>query len=129
MILLCDEDIGTGVPNALSAVGYDALSLRGLSLGGQPDEFWLAKAGQREWLVLSCNKRMLKVSSERNTIIRECVGIVFLTSGEERPAAVLLRLLKKWSDLVLLWETTPRPFVRFLFANNRLAERFRDYHL
>ena len=129
MILLCDEDVGTGVPIALNAVGYDARSLRGMSWGGLPDQFWLEKAGHLEWLVLSCNKRMLKVTAERNTIIRERVGIVFLTSGEEQPSRVLLRLLQKWPDLELLWDTTPRPFARFLFANNRLSDEFRDYRL
>ena len=129
MILLCDEDIGTGVPKALTAVGYDARSLRGMSWGGRPDEFWLTRAGRLEWLVLSCNKRMLKVAAERATIVRERVGIVFLTTGEEHPPMVLLRLLKKWADLELLWDTTPRPFARFLFANNRLTEGFRDYRL
>ncbi len=102
MILLCDEDVGTGVPKALAAVGYDARSMIGMSWGGRADEFWLTKAGQQEWLVLSCNKRMLKVKAERDTIVRERVGIVFLTTGEEHPPSVLLRLLKKWSDLELL---------------------------
>ena len=129
MILLCDEDIGTGVPNALAAVGYDARSLVGMSWGGRDDEFWLTKAGEKEWLALSCNKRMLKVAAEKDIIIRERVGIIFLTSGEERPSKVLLQLLKKWSALELLWQTTPRPFARFLFANNQLAEQFRDYRL
>ena len=129
MILLCDEDIGTGVPTALKAVGYDARSLRGMSWGGRPDEFWLTRAGRQGWLVLSCNKRMLKVEAERATIISERVGIVFLTTGEEHPPTVLLRLLKKWTDLESLWEATPRPFARFLSANNRLTDRFRDYRL
>jgi hypothetical protein len=100
-----------------------------MSWGGRPDEFWLTRAGRQEWLVLSCNKRMLKVAAERNTIIRERVGIVFLTSGEEHPPTVLLRLLKKWADLEALWEATPRPFARFLFANNQLSDSFRDYRL
>ena len=72
---------------------------------------------------------MLKVKAERETIIRQRVGIIFLTNGEEHPPTVLLRLLKKWSDLELLWNTTPRPFARFLSANNRLSDRFRDYSL
>ena len=72
---------------------------------------------------------MLKVTAERNTIIRERVGIVFLTSGEERPARVLLQLLRKWSDLESLWQDTPRPFARFLFANNQISDQFRDYRL
>ena len=129
MILLCDEDIGTGVPNALAAVGYRVHSLRGKQWGGRPDEFWLTRAGRLEWLVLSCNKRMLKVKAERDTIIRERVGIVFLTSGEEHPPTVLLRVLRKWKDLELLWNTTQRPFVRFLSGNNRLLDRFREYSL
>ena len=62
--------------------------------GGKPDEFWLAKAGQLDWLILSCNKKMLKVTAEKETIIRERVGIVFLTSGEEAPSTVLMRLLR-----------------------------------
>ena len=102
MILLCDEDIGTGVPKALTSVGYDARSLTGMSWGGQPDQFWLTKAGQLKFLVLSCNKKMLKVAAERDTIIRERVGVVFLTTGEEHPPTVLLRLLKKWIDLEAL---------------------------
>ncbi len=72
---------------------------------------------------------MLKVTAERDTIIRERVGIVFLTSGEEQPRRVLLRLLQKWRDLELLWRSTPRPFARFLSANNRLSENYRDFHL
>ena len=72
---------------------------------------------------------MLKVAAERDAIIRERVGIVFLTSGEEQPRKVLLRLLQKWPDLEVLWETTDRPFARFLFANNKLSEEFRDYRL
>ena len=129
MILLCDEDVGTGVPKALTAVGIDARSIVGMNWRSQPDEFWLERAGQNEWLVLSCNKRMLKVMAERNIILRERVGIIFLTSGEERPREVLLRLLKKWDDLELLWNTTPRPFARFLSANNRILEQFRDFRL
>lgn len=129
MILPCDEDVGTGVPCALDAVGYDARSMNGMGWGGKADEFWLTKAGQLGLLVLSCNKMMLKVEAERDTIVRENVGIVYLTTGEEHPPTVLFRLLKKWDDLELLWNTTPRPFARFLFSNNRLSSTFRDFHL
>ena len=46
MKLLCDEDVGTGVPNALKAVGYRAESLNGAGWLGKPDYWWLAKAGR-----------------------------------------------------------------------------------
>jgi hypothetical protein len=111
--LLCDEDIGTGVPTALNAVGYRANSLVRLRWGGRPDVEWLAWAGQRGLLVLSCNKKMLLVPDERDTIIRENVGIVFLNNGEEHPARVLKLLLNKWNDLELLDQSEPRPLRNF----------------
>lgn len=89
MKLLCDEDIGTGVPEALHLVGYDAISLYKQGWAGKEDVFWLARAGELKWLVFSCNKRMLLVTNERDTIISTKVGVLFLTSGEEHPPKVL----------------------------------------
>ena len=129
MILLCDEDIGTGVPNALHAVGYDAHSMVGMRWQGMPDVEWLALAGNAGMLVLSCNKKMLTVPSERQAITDNNVGIVFLTTGEERPARVLLTLLKRWDALELLDSAESRPFARFLSPNGRLSESYRSLSL
>jgi len=129
LILLCDEDIGTGVPKALKLVGYKANSLRGLHLAGQPDEDWLAIAGRNRWLVFSENKKILKVPRERETIIREKVGIIFLTNGSEYNHKVLKLLLARWETLELLWLTLERPFARFLSPNGRLSDKYKDYQL
>ena len=129
MILLCDEDIGTGVPNALHAVGYDAHSMVGMGWQGMPDVEWLALAGSAGMLVLSCNKKILTVPSERQAILANSVGIVFLTTGEERPARVLLTLLRKWDSLELLDSTESRPFARFLSPNGRLSQSYRGLSL
>ena len=128
MILLCDEDVGTGVPRALHAVGFEARSLHGRGWGGKPDVWWLTQAGRNGWLVFSSNKKMLLVEMERETILREKVGIVFLTTGEERTVRVLQLLLRKWPDLELL-DATQRPFARFLSPNGRLTDKFRHYRL
>ena len=129
MRLLCDEDVGTGVPNALRAVGYDARSLVQMGWRGQPDVVWLARAGDLGMLVLSCNKKMLRVPSERRTIISAGVGIVFLTTGEERPAKVLLTLLKKWDALETLDSTEPRPFAKFMSPNGRISDSYQGLTL
>ena len=128
MILLCDEDIGTGVPTALTAVGYDARALVRQGWGG-PDVEWLAWAGNAGMLVLSCNKKMLRVPSERQAIVDAKVGIVFLTTGEERPAKVLLTLLRKWEALELLDTAEPRPFAKFLSPNGKIKDSYRDLRL
>ena len=96
---------------------------------GKADEFWLKKAGKLELLVLSRNIGMLKVEAERDVIMQEGVGIVFLTNAQRPPSEVLLQLLKKWDDLEHLWQTTPRPFARFLSAQNRILHKFRTYRL
>ena len=129
MILLCDEDVGTSIPKALHLVGCEARSLRELHWDGWPDVKWLTQAGQNEWLVFSYNKKILKVPNERETIIREEVGIIFLTNGTEYNRNVLRLLLQKWDTFELLWSTVDRPFARFLSPNGRLTDKYRDYQL
>lgn len=129
MILLCDEDVGTGIPQALNLVDYETRYLHKLSLAGKPDTVWLTIAGQNGWLVFSYNKKMLKVPSERETIIREKVGIIFLTNGTEYNAAVLKLLLSKWNILEFLWDNEERPFARFLSPNGRMSHKYKDYQL
>ena len=129
MILLCDEDIGTGVPTALTAVGYDARALVRQGWGGMPDVEWLAWAGGARMLVLSCNKKMLLVPTERQAIVNNDVGIVFLTTGEERPARVLLTLLRRWGALEEIDSATPRPFAKLLSPNGRISDSYRGVRL
>lgn len=123
MILLCDEDIGTKVPSALHLVGLRTVSMATRGWLGRPDTEWLTLAGQRSWLVFSSNKKMLRVPNERETIIRERVGIVFLTSGEEHLPKVLWLLLVKWPWLVRLDQTEPRPFAFLLSPTGRVEKQ------
>ena len=129
MILLCDEDVGTGIPKALKLVGYETRYLHKLGLAGKPDPEWLTKAGRNGWLLFSYNKKILKVPNERETVIREKVGIIFLTNGTEYNHKVLRLLLAKWDTFELLWSTIERPFARFLSPNGRLSDKYKDYQL
>jgi len=129
VILLCDEDVGTGVPRALSWVDYPAHALYDCGLGGYADEDWLPIAGRGRLLVFSRNKKMLKVRRERQVIINERVGIIFFTSGVEAPASMLRLLLNKWELLEFLDQTEPRPFARFLAPNGRLMRSYRGVQL
>ena len=129
MILFCDEDVGTGIPKALNLVGCETQYIHNLRLDGKPDVEWLTLAGQNEWLAFSYNKKILKVPIERDTVIREKVGIVFFTNGTEYNRNVLKVLLSKWDTLELLWLTVERPFARFLSPNGRLSDKYRDFSL
>lgn len=129
MILLCDEDIGTKVPTALSLVGYDVRSIVQMGWGGKPDTWWLAGAGQQAWLVFSCNTRMLRVPSERSAICDNRVGIIYLTSGEQYLPKVLWLLLVKWPWLEDINRNLPRPFARFLSPTGRVTDSYRHLKL
>ena len=129
MILVCDEDCGTGIPKALGLVGYNTHNFVELRWSGKKDVEWLPWVGQNEWLLFSYNKKQLQVATEWNAIIENRVGIVYLTSGEEFAAKVLLLLLKKWETLELLWDTTERPFARFLHPNGQITDKYRGLEL
>lgn len=128
MILLCDENLGK-IPEALALVGYNTRDFRALGWSGKKDIEWLPWVGKNQWLLLSCNKKQLIVPTECNAILQNDVGVVYLTTGEEFPAKVLLLLLKKWDTLELLWNTTERPFARFLHPNGMLTTKYRNLQL
>ena len=129
MKLLCDEDVGTGVPSAREAVGYAAASLNSVGWLSKPDYWWLAQAGDNGWVVFSCNKKQLKVSTERQVITDHNVGVVYMTSGEESPALMLKVLVNRWEKLELLAATTSKPFARFLSPRGVLTDHYRDFYL
>ncbi len=93
-------------------------------LPGPPDVDWLTIAGRDGLFVFSRNKKMLRVATERQTIISEKVGIVFLTSGEESPARMLRLLLNRWDKLEFLDNNEPRPFARFVSPNGQLSDMY-----
>ena len=124
MILLCDEDVGTGIPHALRDVGLQASALVKIGLAGMADTDWLPIAGRNRWLVFSHNKKMLTVALEKQAVIDHQVGIVFLTTGEESPVKQLRMLLNRWDILELLDTTIPRPFARFIRPDGHITERY-----
>ena len=114
MRLFFDEDTGRGVPDALRAVGIQCeyVSNRFLGRGiakGTPDELWIPYAGRKGLLVFSCNRNILRAEAQRQLWVEHNVGGVFLTSGNEKKADVLLLILKRlaWFEDI---DQTPRPF-------------------
>ena len=87
MILFFDEDMGTAIPKFLRGADedVDVLWLRARFPNEndprRQDIGWLEEAGREGWLVVSCNKSMLKVEYERQAIVQHSVGVVFF----ERP--------------------------------------------
>lgn len=107
-----DEDTGRGVPDALRAVGIDCeyVSKRFRIETGTPDEIWIPYAGKKGLLVFSCNKAILDAEAQRQLWVDNEVGGVFLTTGQEKKADVLLLILRRLQWFRDIHEKTPRPF-------------------
>ena len=125
MILFFDEDMGTAIPKFLRGADedVDVLWLRARFPNDndprRQDIGWLEEAGREGWLVVSCNKSMLKVEYERQAIVQHSVGVVFLASGQIGRLPMMSAILRKWDWLKSLDLTVPRPFVHYLYASGR----------
>ena len=120
MIPYFDENIGSRVPDALKTLGLRVIpGVKKQYGGGQNDIQYLRRAGQNGWLAISANKDMLNVKDERDTIIAEKVGIVFITDGQMRRPELMLLLLKKWNWLETVDTDEKRPFAYYLFPSGR----------
>jgi hypothetical protein len=75
-----------------------------------PDEVWISDVGKAGLFVISCNKAILDTEAQRQLWINYKVGGVFLTSGQENKAAVLLLVLRKMEWLEIVDSTVERPF-------------------
>ena len=118
--------MGKSVAEALSGVGLTTVLWKLKRYGGRsriPDVQWLTDAGQDGWLVISCNIEILNVEIERDTIERERVGIVFLTSGQENSPDILRVILNKWEWLEAIDFQVERPFVYTLRISDGHSQR------
>ena len=129
MKLFTDEDTGVGIPTALQAIGLDATSMIQQDWRGTTDTEWLNRVGERNWLALSCNKRMLFIPAEVEAIYSSNIAILFVTTGEEKTPVLLMALLRRWKEIEDLFLTAPRPLVRFLPLRGRLLTEYRQYKL
>lgn len=122
MILYADENVGTRVPKALKLVSLQAISAISKGGVGEPDIQWLERVGKKGWLGLSCNKNILDVPEERDAIIKNKVGIVFLSSGNLHPKDILTIVLRKWHWLETIDESERRPFAFYLYPSGQLRK-------
>ena len=101
MNLFIDEDTGPSIGRALRSVGFHTVDWIGKSRpvpSGTHDEVWLPYAGERGFLVLSCNFRMLQNERERQAIRDHSVGIIFLPGTASR-LEVLRLIMRRWDWL------------------------------
>ena len=123
MIPYFDENIGIKIPEALKLLGLRAIPGASKRYGaGQTDIDYLQRAGRKGWLAISANKRMLEVPDEKDAIINEKVGIVFLTDSHMSRPALMLLILRKWTWLTEIDTNELRPFAYYLYPYGKVRK-------
>lgn len=126
MRLFFDEDMGRGIPDALRSIGLgeppnEINYIRRVWRGRTRvlDEEWIPWAAERDYLAFSCNKGILESDAQRELVKSTGLGIVFLTSGQERSVATLQLILRKWAWLETIDADETRPFAYLLSMSGR----------
>ncbi len=121
MRLFFDEDMGRGIPEALRSVGLgeppDSITYVKKVWGARSvvaDEQWIPWAAENGYVAFSCNRAIIDTEAQRELVRSSGLGIIFLTSGQERSVAVLRRILSRWAWLETIERSEQRPFA-YLF--------------
>ena len=75
--------------------------------------------GERRWLAFSSNLAILSSQAQRDLLIANDVGAVFLTTGKEHSHDVLRLILDKWDWLQSIDTHEQRPFAYLLTMRGR----------
>jgi PIN like domain len=123
--LFVDEDAGPTFARSLIATGLfdvDYVSNDRSIKTGTEDEKWIPYAGQRGFLVISHNKRMLRVQAQRALLVVERVGIVFVPNQATVPELTDLTLAKRrWMEGIDA--SIERPFAYVVHRDGQTAVR------
>ncbi len=123
MKIFFDEDAGTKVAQALAVLDIatvEYISNRRRIKKGTRDEDWLPIVGRGGFLLLSCNIGILEAEAQRDLLIRENVGVVFLP-GQATRLQLLRLVLSKWEWLESIHENAPRPFAYKMTISGRIS--------
>ena len=132
-----DKNCGARLPEALKTLRIPTLhpatprwkaGLSGskddpLFLPTEPDDQWLPVVGQKGWVVVSHDAKFHKpgYESELNAIKQYNVGCFYLWGASALQYEKARFLLKAYEKMVLVAQTTPRPFIFKIDKTSRLS--------
>ena len=105
-----DRDLGNAIPNALLEAGYNVVRHDEIFGPRTRDEEWLPVVAARGWLALSHNKRIRRVSIERDAAMRSGLAL-FLLIGKMPHAELAKNLLATAPQIIEFRERHEPPFI------------------
>jgi hypothetical protein len=108
---LFDNDLSPALAEALAVLGEKAYHVRNVLGPRTPDDVWLQHAGEREWLIVTQDHRILKRPHERAALTGYRVGAFFLAKNITGHCDIARAIVKHWPEIKRAASTTPRPFL------------------
>ena len=117
--LFFDQNIGPGVPRILRELGPREFNYRAL-VDEYPDALrrgqhvddveWLPRVGERGWLAITRDLRILVVADERRALIEGRARVVFLRPGNSPRRAMASFVVSRQAWLQRIYDEVPPPF-------------------
>jgi len=83
----------------------------------EPDDTWLAECGQRRWIVITADKKILKERLSMVAIGRSKCRVFFLPQNNKNPQSWAPILISAWTELHRILATREPPFVANISPN------------
>jgi hypothetical protein len=114
--VLFDPGFGVTLPRALHQFGVEAVAHADQFPVGTPDAAWLAAAAERDWIVVTGDRRAERVPAARELLRASGVACFVLAVGRRGRLEQVALVAKAWPRMQRVAARTPRPFVAVLSA-------------
>lgn len=122
-MIFIDRSVPRGVADAVKMMREDVLWLEDEFPHDVPDQEWLAVAGEREWLVITHDKKIRTRPGERRAIMDHGVGCFILTYRQDLKKAEIVALISEnLAEMERRFEETQRPFIYTISKNGEFKE-------
>lgn len=111
VVFLFDENSPHRLVRSLRELGEAAYHVYDVGLKQAPDEMVLRYAGEREWCIVSSDRRILHRPHERAVLAQFSVGAFFLNDTIVGTCKIARTTYRHWPEMKRIARSELRPFV------------------
>lgn len=120
VVFLFDENSPHRLVRSLRELGEAAYHVYDVGLKQAPDEMVLRYAGEREWCIVSSDRRILHRPHERAVLAQFSIGAFFLNDTILGTCKIARTVYRHWPEMKRIARSEPRPFV-YLFRETTVS--------
>lgn len=123
VVFLFDENSPHRLARSLRELGQPAFHVYDVNLKQAPDEMVLRYAGEREWCIVSSDRKILHRPHERAVLSQYSIGAFFLNDTISGLCRTSQTLYRHWPEMKRIAASEPKPFLYLI--RERTVSRLR----